>query len=415
MAKSKARDAGKPYRLYLVDTSEAALDALLPFLDKQVRKLAEKDISELRTLYADRTDLVENGEIISAHLDVLKGLLRPGTDLAPVGQAFLVFEAIVEDRGVKAKVYLKLAESCSPGTFFLTNTSSIPISAIEKEAGLTGRVLGYHFYNPPAVQKLVEVIASSATLPELKQLGAELGAALRKKLVPSRDIAGFIGNGHFMRDGLHGMAEAEKLAGEHGWPAASYALNRVSQEFLVRPMGIFQLIDYVGIDVFDLILQVMHPHHPQDGLQSAIVTRFLSQGVKGGQRGDGSQKDGFFTYPKGRPEQVWNPEKKAYEAIEGAPWKAAIDAYLGPLPQGHKPWKALLSDPGKEAFLAGYFGTLAKQETPGAQLARAYLRRSREIGAGLVKTGVAESAREVNDVLTNGFFHLYGPLNEYCQ
>ena len=76
--------------------------------------------------------------------------------------------------------------------------------------------------------------------------------------MPSNDVAGFIGNGHFMRDALHGVAEVERLAAECGFVEAVYMVNRVSQDFLVRPMGIFQLIDYVGLDVCQCILGVMN-------------------------------------------------------------------------------------------------------------------------------------------------------------
>ena len=65
-------------------------------------------------------------------------------------------------------------------------------------------------------------------------------------VVPSNDVAGFIGNGHFMRDILYATREVEKLQKEFGFVEAIYAMNRISQDYLIRPMGIFQLIDYVG-------------------------------------------------------------------------------------------------------------------------------------------------------------------------
>jgi len=119
-------------------------------------------------------------------------------------------------------------------------------------------------------------------------------------VVPSRDVAGFIGNGHFMRDMLHGMAEVERLGREMPFPQAVYCVNRVSQDFLVRPMAIFQLSDYVGLDVCQCILKVMDPRLPGEGLKSPLLERMLSLGVKGGQDHDGSQKDGLLSYEKGR-------------------------------------------------------------------------------------------------------------------
>jgi len=417
MTRRKLSPQGKglPFRLNLIDTSEAALDGLQGYLRSQALKVAEKSIVELRGFYADRPDLVENGEIIQAFLEELAGLVRLSTSLEAARGAHLVFEAIIEDEAIKRRVYSSLRELCSPETFFLSNTSSIPIHLIDETAGLEGRYIGFHFYNPPPVQKLVEVIASPATRLELSALAQELGAALRKKLIPSRDVAGFIGNGHFTRDGLHAIGEVERLAAEHPFVEAVYMVNRVSQDFLIRPMGIFQLIDYVGIDVFRSILEVMNRHIPGAGLHSALVDRMVAAGVRGGQFSSGAQKDGFLKYGKGGPEGIYDLAKGGYTALEPQGWCQALDEKLGPLPAGWKPWRAMAGDPARAQARAAYFGALAGMDGRGARLARAYLERSRAIGLGLVEDGVAACAEDVNGVLENGFYHLYGPVNDYAK
>jgi 3-hydroxyacyl-CoA dehydrogenase len=75
---------------------------------------------------------------------------------------------------------------------------------------------------------------------------------------------------------LHGIAEMERLAKEHGFPEAVYMINRVSQDWLIRPMGIFQLIDYVGVDVFQCILSVMNRFIEGEDLHSDLVDRILA-------------------------------------------------------------------------------------------------------------------------------------------
>jgi len=62
----------------------------------------------------------------------------------------MVFEAIIENEDIKLGIYRKLKELCPPHTFFFTNTSSIPIRVLDGEADLGGRIIGFHFYNPPA-------------------------------------------------------------------------------------------------------------------------------------------------------------------------------------------------------------------------------------------------------------------------
>lgn len=404
----------KCYVLHLVDVDEKALTGLLSYLRAQLTKLAEKSIVALRGLYANREDLVENGDIISAFVEQGLSVCRPTTSLAAIEGARLVFEAIIEDKNIKLDVLRKVDALC-PDAYYLTNTSSIPIGVIDEGVPLNGRIIGYHFYNPPAVQKLLELISPDGVRPELVELGQELAKRLRKKVFHANDIAGFIGNGHFMRDILHATSEVKRLTGEFGATEATYMMNRVSQEFMVRPMGIFQLIDYVGIDVCRFIMGVMTEHIEGETLSDDLLDRMAAAGVMGGQNPDGSQKNGFLKYEKGRPAGIYDLDKGGYVMFADGDWAAKLDEKLGPLPDGHAPWRALLRDPDRDAKLAAYFGKLAESDALGARLAKAYLVRSREIGEKLVSDGVARSAEDVNGVMMNGFYHLYGPINEHVD
>ncbi len=409
--KLKSDNRGKVFRLNLVDVSESALDGLRSYLVTMLTKVAEKSIVNLRGIYKQRKDLVENGHIIKEFVNDALAVTRFGTSLELVKDAKLVFEAIVEDKTVKIKVLKAAKDLCSDDTLFFTNTSSIPINILDKEVGLGGRIIGYHFYNPPVVQKLVEVITAENTKKELKDIAEELGKKLRKKLIASNDIAGFIGNGHFVRDGLFALKKVNELKNTHTLAGAIYILNKVSQDFLVRPMGIFQLIDYVGIDVFQCILTVMREHLGDEDLRSDLVEKLVEKSVLGGQNPDGSQKNGFLKYEKNRPTGVYDLEKGKYVNFQG--WKEKLDGEIGSPPEGFDSWKALLRDPKKNDRLSSYFGNLKKDEKLGSDVARAYMLKTKEIAEGLVSQGVAKSSDDVNAVLTNGFYWLYGPINNY--
>ncbi|MBI5210260.1 MAG: 3-hydroxyacyl-CoA dehydrogenase family protein [Elusimicrobia bacterium] len=419
----KPENKSRVYVLHAVDLSHQALSGLMGYLREQVRKSAEKKIVALRLAYSDRADLVDNGEIVDAYIARVLDVVRPATVLESAAQAGVVFEAAPEDLGLKLRLLSKCGGQGPDGPWIFTNTSSIPIHEIDEKAKLGGRVMGFHFYNPPAVQKLVELIRGKTTLPEVAKFAEALAKSLRKTVVLSRDVAGFIGNGHFMRDMLHGIAEAERLAQREAPPGgqarsmpfthAVYSVNKVSQDFLVRPMGIFQLVDYVGLDVCQCILNVMDPRLPGKDLKSALIDRLLGQGVKGGQRHDGSQKDGFLKYEGGKIAGVWDPEAKRYAPV--AELQAECDKKLGPLPEPALPWKAAVKHPSKDKALAEFFGKLDAMTTLGAELAKRYGGRSKEIGLGLVSDGVAASAEDVNKVLLTGFFHAYGPVNEYFK
>ncbi len=403
----------KTFRLIAMDLDPVALRGLQDYVHNQAIKAAEKQTVALRGLYADRKDLVENGEIIEDFARRVESMVWPSTDLAAVKGSKLVFEAIVEKIDIKTMVYKQLKELC-PDACFFTNTSSVPIGKIDEQAGLDGRIIGFHFYNPPPVQKLVEIIRAKSTTDEVASIADEIGERLRKTLIPSHDVAGFIGNGHFIRDGIHGLVQAAGLAKEHGWAKALYAVNRVSQDWLLRPMGIFQLIDYVGVDVFKFIQDVMDAHLDED-LTDPVIDRMNELGVLGGQHPSGAQKPGFFTYDRGRIAAVYDMEQKQYLALDPQGWCAEVDAWLGDLPGGFRPWKALLMAPDKKAALVAHFAALDAMDTNGAQLAKAYVERSRQIGQALVDDGVAFGAEGVNGVLTSGFYHLYGPINDFCS
>lgn len=407
----KPENKSRQFVLHAIDVSDQALGGLMKYLRVQVQKAAEKKIVALRKVYEDQADLVDNKDIIDRYVADVTAIVRPTTLLESAYRSGLIFEAIIENPELKVKLLSKINQNNAKAPWIFTNTSSIPIHEVDEKAGLGGRILGVHFYNPPAVQKLVELIRTAATQQELVDFALVFARNLGKKVVPSNDFAGFIGNGHFMRDALHGISEAERLSSEMPFVEAVYSVNKVSQDFLLRPMGIFQLIDYVGLDVCQYIMSVMNGRFGGEKIHSPLLDRMLAAGVKGGQHSDGSQKDGFFKYEKNRPAQIYDPDTKKYLPVQE--FQAASDERLGPLPQPALSWKTAVRHPNKDAVLEEFFGKLAAMDTPGANLARRYGERSLEIGLKLVSDKVAQKEEDVNTVLLSGFYHVYGPINNY--
>ena len=101
-------------------------------------------------------------------------MIQTSTRIETAYGSQLIFEAIKEDKALKVKLFSQIKKN-NPDAWFLTNTSSIPIGEIEKEAGLNGDIIGYHFYNPPVIQKLLEIIKTDHTNDEFSSLFAELG------------------------------------------------------------------------------------------------------------------------------------------------------------------------------------------------------------------------------------------------
>jgi 3-hydroxyacyl-CoA dehydrogenase len=407
----KPENKGKTFVLNAIDLSDEGLAGLMDYLRVQILKIAEKKTVWLRQMYAHRNDLIENSDIIQQYVEDALRIVRPTTAIETAYRAHLIFEAVSENKSLKVKLLTQVDQNNPNKPWFFTNTSSVPIHLIEEEAALKGRILGFHFYNPPAIQRLVELIVTQETAPEMKQFALDYAKALKKTVVESNDFAGFIGNGHFMRDALYGINKAIALANDRPFVEAVYIVNKISQDYLIRPMGIFQLIDYVGIDVVQFIMNVMNPFLKQENLHSPLLDLMMASDIKGGQFASGAQKDGFLKYEKGVPVAIYDPEKQEYVAI--ANFASSCDAFLGAMPEGFKPWKSVMKLRDKNTHFEQYFAALKASSDTGARMAMEYGSRSAEIGRKLKTDGVANTDADVNTVMLTGFFHAFGPINSY--
>lgn len=399
------------FNLNAIDISNESLKGLRAYLKTQITKVAEKNIVRIRKVYQEYKQLIENSEIIEQYVEDVLKLINFSTRIDSASNSNIVFEAAVENIDVKIEIIKQVFNSSDNKKWLLTNTSSIPINLLEEKGLGQGLIIGYHFYNPPAVQKLVELITTLNTEKELKDFAYQLAKRLKKHIVPSNDIAGFIGNGHFMRDMLFGLNEISNLNGKLSFAESVLAINIVTNDFLIRPMGIFQLMDYVGIDVCQKILFIMSESLNDNTLHHELIDQLLKIGVKGGQNADGSQKDGILKYHKNKPVEVFDIDKKEYVKIEAL--NSKVNQYLAGLPESHQPWKNVIRSKEKESYFTSYFEVLKNIKSAGAVLAIKYLENSKNIGNQLVQSGVAANEKDVNDILKMGFYHAYGPINQF--
>ncbi|SMO51133.1 3-hydroxyacyl-CoA dehydrogenase [Saccharicrinis carchari] len=402
---------GQTFVIHAIDTSYERLDGLHIYLKKQVLKWAEKNIIWLRKMYYNRPHLIDNKDIIDTFVFEALALVKPSVNIESAYQSGLIFEAIVEDENIKSNVLKQIAGNNPNQPFFLSNTSSIPIYILNQKAGLNGQIIGCHFYNPPAVQKLIEVIEVKGGNPELRKLVYGFAKEMGKTIVPSNDVAGFIGNGFFMRDILYAEQQYIRLKDTMSAAEALATVDWVSRKLLIRPMGIFQLIDYVGIDVCTFIMKVMS-NHLDEKLYSPLLNELLKKGIKGGQNNDGSQKDGIFRYDTGAAVAIFDLESGKYLDLE--PINAKALDLLAIQTEGYN-WKQLSQSKEAQQHLSEFFSHLMHEKSMGAELAQSYMAAMKEIGEKLCTTGVTGTTEHVNTVMINGFFHLYGPVNDYIK
>lgn len=397
--------------LNAIDVSDEALTGLIDYVRVQACKIAEKKIFFLRNVYSENKNLAYNDEIINAYISKVLSVICPSTLIENTYNSNVIFEAVNENPKLKIELFKQIDKNSDTSPWFFTNTSSVPISYLNEKTELGGRIIGFHFYNPPAVQKLVELINGKDTLLALNEFALEYAKKLRKFIVHSNDVAGFIGNGHFMRDALFGIKLLNDLKSEYGFAKAVYIVNKVSQGFMIRPMGIFQLVDYVGIDVCKYIMAVMNPYFADEDLHSDLLDQLVERGVKGGQNSDGSQKNGFMKYEKEGITAIYDLYNNEY--VEFTTIAKKMDVLIGNLPNNHIVWKEAIKIKDRGDLLSTYFNNLNLLDTFGGNLTKKYLKASRDIGLKLVNQNIAKSEKDVNDVMLTGFFHSYGPINSF--
>jgi 3-hydroxybutyryl-CoA dehydrogenase len=184
-----------------------------------------------------------NGHAATAWVEDRLGALTTMHALADLGRADLVIEAAIEDLAAKEAIFTELDAVAEPGTILATNTSALSIGAIADAAARhPERVLGLHFFNPAPVLLLVEVVAGSRTHPAVADRASEIVRGWGKTPVRSADAPGFIVNRVNRPFTIEALRMVE--AGEARVGVIDAAIR--ADGF---PMGPFELMDLVGIDV----------------------------------------------------------------------------------------------------------------------------------------------------------------------
>jgi 3-hydroxybutyryl-CoA dehydrogenase len=205
---------------------------------------------------------------------------------APSYDAFaevdLVVEAVAEDLFVKQQVFRMLDKVCRPGAVLATTTSSLPVVAIARATGRPQDVVGMHFFNPAPAMKLVEVVRTVLTAGDARATVREVCGRLRRHPVDCGDRAGFIVNALLFPY----LNNAVKMVQDHY--ASVDAVDAAMRLGGGYPMGPFELLDVVGLDVSLAIEQVLHEEFRDPGLAPApLLEHLVSAGCLGRKTGRG--------------------------------------------------------------------------------------------------------------------------------
>ena len=261
------------------------------FLDKAIEKIKwslDKLVSKEKISENERDDIFSR--------------IKPIVDLKDaVHDCDLVIEAVPEIMDLKKKVYGELDKAAGEQVIFASNTSTLPITEIANTISRPKKFIGIHFFNPPQLMKLVEVIPGQKTSDEITNLTINFVKSVNKVPVTCRkDVPGFIVNRLFIplvHEACYVM-ERQKIQKTEIDSAVKFNLG--------FPMGIFELADFTGLDVIHKATLEMHVRDKKVILPHATIEQLFNEKKIGQKSGEG-----FYKYSDDKYERIQLSEELA--------------------------------------------------------------------------------------------------------
>jgi enoyl-CoA hydratase / 3-hydroxyacyl-CoA dehydrogenase len=246
--------------------------------------------------------LVEKQKITSSEAENIINRIHPVVDLEQsLKSSNLVIEAVPEDLNLKKKVYEEIEKFATDDMIFASNTSTLPISEISAFTTRPDKFIGLHFFNPPQLMPLVEIIPGLKTEQQVTDLAINLVNEVKKTpIVCKKDVPGFIVNRIFIPL-VHEAAYCLDRSN-----ASMVEIDSASKYKMALPMGIFELADYTGMDVIHKATSEMYSRDkkvifPHPKIQQLYENKELGQ--KTGK--------GFYQYQGDNYERVQLTEEAA--------------------------------------------------------------------------------------------------------
>jgi len=234
---------------------------------------------------------VEKGKVTPEDREAALGRVTTTSRLAEaVREADLVIEAVPERMDLKKKIFTEAHGAAPPSALFATNTSSLSVTEIAAASGRPDRTIGMHFFNPPHLLKLLEIVRAEQTSKETLERARRAGERMGREMIVVSDTPGFATSRLGLVLGLEAMRMVEQGV------ASPEEIDRGMELGYGHAMGPLRVTDLVGLDVRLAIAEYLYAELGGDQYRPPqILRRMVRAGKLGKKTGEG-----FYRWPSGR-------------------------------------------------------------------------------------------------------------------
>lgn len=237
---------------------------------------------------------VERGKVTAERKGEVMGRLRGTTEVKDLARADIVVEAVVESLAAKRDLFQALDPLAPPSTIFASNTSSLSITEMAAVTRRPQRFVGLHFFNPVPLMKLVEVVRSPLTAPDVFEEAFQFAKSLGKTPIRAADRTGFIVNRllvPYLLDAIRALEEGVGSVPD---------IDEGMRLGCGHPMGPLTLLDFVGLDTTYYIANIMFDEFREKRFAAPpLLKRMVQAGLHGRKTGKG-----FYDYSQEPPKPV---------------------------------------------------------------------------------------------------------------
>jgi 3-hydroxybutyryl-CoA dehydrogenase len=260
------------FDVVVLEQEQKFLDKGFAGIEKSLNRMVERGVAK--------------GGITAEQKTEAQSRLKGTTNAKELADCDIIVEAIVENVELKRRTYAELDSIVKKDCIFATNTSSISVTELMTATKRPERFIGLHFFNPVPMMKLVEVVKTVATAPEIYDRAVEFGKKLGKVPVRTSDKVGFIVNRLLVPYLLDAIRAYEEGVG------SITDIDEAMKLGCGYPMGPFTLLDFVGLDTTYYITHVMFDEFKERRFASpALLKRLVLAGWYGRKSGKG-----FYDY-----------------------------------------------------------------------------------------------------------------------